>query len=422
MRLGKKRQNEDEPVPGPLGWLELTIELMRDRSHSSWMTLRDDELLRVLRERRLVAAYLPGEEIAMPGLVLVRLAVALEGQVALVAPDGTVTTRPEVEEAVTDLLDALKTVAFVPPDGFIGPSWLDVVDIIEEGQKASQDARIVACYRGKDTLAVSTWAKGAEAPVTLWEEAGWHIAAFPRGTEPALALGLSSLSMYPFAILERQGQRRAFAHLTSAKSSLNVFTEWEPELRPGELPDGASVDAVELGRWLATPSRFEDDPEPPTIDGATPAQLLALEAWLSPDGNGDGLIGPTAAAYEVPDLAVRLVEAAPDTPDPDGGRVVEPAGTLTMMGKALREQDTEPRGRNPWSALGRLLWRNPGLGIALGIGELLVAVVLFAFERSVDGPSIWAWVLIAVFGLGGLAHIAEGVTRLRWRSRGPAQD
>lgn len=417
MRFGKKRQDQEEPVPGPLGWLELTVELMRDRSHSSWMTLRDDELLRVLRERRLIAAYLPGEEIAMPGLVLVRFAIALEGHVALVAPDGTVTTGPEIEEALPDLLDALKTVAFVPPDGDIGPPWLDVADIIEAGQKPSQDARIVACYRGKDTVAVSAWASGTETPVMVWEEDGWHVAAFPRGTDPTLALGLSSLNMYPFTIVERQGQRRTFSHMTSAKSSLNVFAEWEPELRPAELPDAASTDAVALSMWLAAPSRFEDEPERPTIDGATQGQLRALEAWLSPDGNGDGLIGPTATAYEVPDLAVRLVEAGPDIPDPEGGRVIEPSGTLALMANAIKEQDTEPRGRNPWSVLERVLWRRPWLGVALGIAEVLVAVVLFALERSSGGPSIWTWILIAVFGLGGVGHIGESVTRLRWRAR-----
>lgn len=42
----------------------------------------------------------------------------------------------------------------------------------------------------------------------------------------------------------------------------------------------------------------------------------------------------------------------------------------------IAAQDTEPEGRMPWTVLSRLLWRRPRLGMAVGVGELLVGFVL----------------------------------------------
>ena len=85
-------------------WLELTLEVMRDRSHASWKFLDDEELLTALAARRAVAAYLPGAALATRDLVLLRLAVSPEGRVALLDGAGAPVPGPPVEEFVEELL------------------------------------------------------------------------------------------------------------------------------------------------------------------------------------------------------------------------------------------------------------------------------------------------------------------------------
>ncbi|WP_131104278.1 hypothetical protein [Ornithinimicrobium sufpigmenti] len=411
---------------GPLGWLELTIELVRDRSHSSWMLLRDDELLETVRGKALVAAYLPGEVLATPDVVQLRLAVSPDGRVA-VAPDGGPPQPGDpVEEFVPALLDELRTVAFIPPEDKVGPPWLPVEEIVTEAKTPGQDSRVVYCYRGDDVATATAFARDLEAPMTVYRQDGWVVAATGHGPSMLLAAPPHRLTgAYPFAVVGRRGASREFAYVERPRDKgLSVRAEWTPHLRPVALA-GAHPDTLELTEWLAGPrtweararatGRLEPPPEPDLPDGMTAEQHVTIERWMAEPHDASDFLVETAASFGVPAVAARLAEARPGDADPEGGKVVEPSSGMRFLADSLAEQDTEPTGRLPWAALERTLWRQPVLGMLLGAGELVVAVVLVGLLLAGLLAGWWVWVLAVVFALGGLAHLVPAV--FRWRTR-----
>ncbi|QFG68287.1 hypothetical protein [Ornithinimicrobium pratense] len=415
-----------EPAAGPLGWLELTVELMRDRSHSSWMLLHDEELLETVRGRGLVAAYLPGEVLATPDVVQLRLAVSPEGRVA-VAPDGGPPQPGErVEEFVPALLDELRTVAFIPPEDKVGPPWLPVDEIVAEAKTPGQDSRVVYCYRGDDVVAATAFARDLETPMTVYRQDGWVVAATGHGPSRLLAAPPHRLTgAYPFAVVGRRGSSREFAFVERPKDKgLSVHAEWTPHLRP-VVAEGAHPDTVELAEWLAGPraweararssGRLEPLSEPNLPDGMTAEQHLTIERWMAEPTDASGFLAETAARFGVPGIAARLAEARPGDPDPGSGKVVEPSRGMRFVADSLAEQDTEPTGRLPWMVLERALWRRPVLGMLLGVGELVVALVLGGLLVAGLLAGWWVWVLAVVFALGGLAHLVPAI--FRWRTR-----
>lgn len=416
----RRKPDEPEPTPGPLGWFELTVEVMRDRSHSSWMLLHDDELLRAVTARRLVACHAPGAPVALPNLAVVRLAVSPQGRVGVVGPDGSVQEGDEVEDVVIGLLEELKTCGFIEPDNLLGPPWLPVPDIVEEAHQPGPDFRVVYAYRGTDTLTAATFATSLEEPLTVYLEDGWVISASPPGPVRVLTGPPNRISgAYPFAVLERRAQRWIFGYAAAAKSQVNVLAEWTPLMQPVPLPEDAGAEAAELQQWLIDPDDSPD--EPPAIDGATPEQNAALARWRGTDLDGDALVAQTAAAFGVPELAVRLAQAGPEEALPEGGREFAPGSRMAVLSSYLEEQDAEPSGRGPWGVMSRFMWRHPVLGVMLGLGEILVGVVV-AVLLLTGGLDGWGWWFLAVaFAFGGLGHLIVALVRLRWR-RTPDQD
>lgn len=414
---------EDEPTPGPLGWLELTLQVMRDRSHSSWMLLRDEELLETLRTRGLVAAYLPGDMLAMPDLVLVRLAVSPDGRVAVTADDGAPAPGDPVEEAVPALLDELRTVAAIEDDP-VGPPWLPVQEIVDAGRTPARDSRIVYCYKGTDLLPAGGFAKALEAPLTCYREDGWVVAASGHRPERMLTSPPARITgAYPFVVLDRRGERRMVAFAESAKkTALSFSAEWQPPLRPAASNE--HPDTLALAAWLADPSGGEAGPSSPEArpDGLSPEQHALLQRWMAEREDASGFLGEVSRTLGVPEIAARLVEAAPGEPDPPGGEQVGPGHTGQLAVRSIMEQDTEPEGRMPWTVLSRFLWRRPLLSITLGAGELLVAVVLAGMLIGGVLDGWWMWVVAVVFLLGGIAHVFEGVFRMRTRRGAPPAD
>lgn len=423
--------SQDDAGAGPLGWLELTVELVRDRSHSSWMLLRDEELLTAVRGRALVAAYLPGEVLSTPDVVQLRLAVSPDGRAA-VAPDGA-PPRPgdRVEELLPALLDELRTVAFVPPEDTVGPPWLPVEEIVAEARTPGEDSRVVYCYRGDDVVTATAFARDLDTPLTLYRQDGWVVAATGHGPSRLLAAPPHRLTgAYPFAVVGRRGATREFAFVERpGDKGLGVHAEWTPHLRPVEV-DGAHPEAVQLGEWLSGPraweararadGRLDPLPEPDLPAGMTPEQHVTIERWMAEPDDAPGFLAETAASFGVPPVAAWLAEARPGDPDPEGGRVVEPARGMRFVAESLAEQDTEPTGRLPWTVLERALWRRPVLGLLLGAGELVVAAVLAGLLLAGFLSGWWVWALAAVFGLGGLAHLLPAL--LRWRTRRARSD
>ena len=413
-------------VPGPLGWLELTVELIRDRSHSSWMLLRDEELLEMVRAKGLVAAYLPGENLATPDVVQLRVAVSPEGEVAVTKDGGPPQPGERVEEFVPALLDELRTVAFVPPEDKVGPPWLPVDEIIDEAKTPGEDSRVVYCYRGEDVVTATAFARDLDTPMTVYREDGWVVAA--TGHRPTALLASPPhrwTGAYPFAVLGRRGSGREFAFVqTPKKEALSVHAEWAPHLTPIE-PEGAHPDTVELARWLAGPRAWETQaraegrldplPEPDLPAGMTAEQHITIERWMAEPTDASGFLAQTAASFGIPGVAARLAETLPGQPDPEGGRIVEPSGGIGFVAASLADQDTEPEGRMPWTVLERTLWRRPTLGLALGLGELLLAVGLAVLLVTGLLGGWWVWVLVVALALGGLAHLLTALFRRRVR-------
>lgn len=411
---------------GPLGWLELTVELVRDRSHSSWMLLRDEELLETVRSQGLVAAYLPGEVLATPDVVQLRLAVSLEGRVA-VAPDGG-PPQPggRVEELVPALLDELRTVAFIPPEDEVGPPWLPVEEIVTRAKTPDQDSRVVYCYRGDDVVTATAFARDLDTPMTVYRQDGWVVAATGHGPSMLLAAPPHRWTgAYPFAVVGRRGASREFAFVERPRDKgLSVRAEWTPHLRPVGL-ENAHPDTVELTEWLAGPraweararatGRLEPPSQPDRPDGMTAEQHVTIERWMAEPSDASGFLVETTASFGVPEVAARLAEARPGDADPEGGKVLEPSRGMRFLADSLAEQDTEPTGRLPWTVLERTLWRQPVLGMLLGAGELVVAVVLVGLLLAGLLAGWWMWVLAVVFALSGVAHLVPAV--FRWRTR-----
>lgn len=425
----------EQPQPGPLGWLEMTVEVMRDRSHAGWMLLGDAELLGTLRDRGVVAAYLPGAEVATPDVVVLRVAVSPEGRVAVAPPGGPPVAGEPVEEWLPGLLDELRTVAGVGPGEQVGPPWLPVEEIVEAAHAPTQDVRSVYCYRGTETLAAGAFARELGMPLSVRVEDGWVVAATPRAPEKVLTGPPGRLSgAFPFVALDRRGRRRVFTYVESARAgALAVRAEWRPPLRP-LTPDGAHPGTEDLARWLADPAVWEQhaagpgglpaSPERRLPAGMTAEQDAVLARWTTERDDAEGFLAEACAAFGVPVVAARLAETAPGEPDPGGGRTLEPQKAVAFVAGAIAEADAEPEGRMPWTVVSRMVWRQPLLGLALGAGELLVAAVLLTLV-VVGDRAWWWWAVVVVFALVGLAHVGEAVLRLRWRpSRrpGPAAD
>lgn len=397
-------------------WLELTLEVMRDRSHASWKFLDDEELLTALAARRAVAAYLPGAALATRDLVLLRLAVSPEGRVALLDGAGAPVPGPPVEEFVEELLAELRTCAAVGPEELVGPPWLPVPEIVEAARRPEEDSRVVYAYRGDDTVLAAAFARDLGMPLTAHRVDGWVVVATGFGPERVLAGPPRRFTGgYPFAVLDRRGERRVFLWAASAKESdLRVAVDHQPRLVPAP-PDGADAAAVDLAAWLADPAADPAEaPERP--EGMTDEQHRVLLGWRGAHRVGTDFLREVSAAFGLPPVAAELVESRPGDPQPEGGTVLRPAATGTQfVAEAMAGlDDEEPTGRTPWAALERLLWRHPGAAVGLGVLELLVAALLAVSVLAGDGHW-WRWVLVAVFALGGLAHLVEAVLRIRRR-------
>lgn len=330
----------DDPAPpdlphdqaGPLGWLETTLEIMRDRSHSSWHFLSDDELLGALHARGAVAAYLPGEEQATRDLVILRLAVSPEGRVAVTRDGRPPEAGDHLQEFVPGLLDELKTVATAPPDQLIGPPWLPVEEIVTAAHQLDEDSRVVYCYQGEDVVA-SAFAGQLGTTMSVHHEGDWVVCASPHKLEMVLSGPPNRLTgAYPFVVLERRGALRLFSYHEAAKeTALHLTAQWRPPLRAA-APVGAHADALELARWLTDPGAWDADQHAHERDrGVSATQHEVLLSWMHRSSGGEAFLPEVAAAFDLPEVAAALVETRPGDPDPAGGKAVRPKTRMQLL-------------------------------------------------------------------------------------------
>lgn len=412
----------ESAAPGPHDWLVLTVHIARDRSHSAWKFLADEELRQALAERHVVAAYLPGEVVATRDLVVVRLAVTADGRVALAPDAGPPTAGPQAQEFFPQLLEDLRTVGFVPPSDPVGPDWLPTEQILQEVHTPGPDSRVVYCYRGQDTVVAGAFARDLDTTLRVYREDGWVVAA--TGHQPAMVLSSPPSRLtgaFPFVCLDRRGQQRTFGYHEAAKASaLHLSAEWQPAFTP-TLPEAAGPAAHDLADWLTHPADHPERPHP--VAGSsepTPEQESVIRAWMQEVQDGAPGMARLAAAFGVPPVAAQLVESRPGDPDPPGGTLVEPASTASLLASAIAEEDLQPQGRMPWAVLERTLQRRPLLGVALGVLELAAAGLLILWLAGTEASRWWTWVVLAMLVLVGLTHLGLGILRLRIRSTRPA--
>lgn len=418
------RKPDHAPTPGPLGWLEVTVHLVRDRSHSGWGWLQDEELLAALQARGAVAAYLGGERIGVRDQLLLRLAVDPEGRVALATGGGPPEAGPIVQEFLVELVEELHVAALVDEQVTIGATGLPLEQLRQDAERPDPDTRQVYLWQADDAVEGRVLAAELQQPVDLHRVDGWVIAAVGHQSPVILHRppGRGPFSMHPFAILDRRAELRSFTFVEGRRAShQRVQIEWGPPMRPAPpTPEGAAThpDTVALAQWLSSPDEATlPDPESRRGPSPTPQQRAVIEEVMAGE-NADGALSALCVAYGLPVLAAQLAEVRHGDPDPvKPWQRVEPQGVGGLVGSTLLDANAEPsRGRMPWHVLDRAIHRRPGLGLLLGFVWMLVAGGLSAAILR-DALSPWWWIAVGVLVLLGMEHTGSAVLTRQARQR-----
>lgn len=417
---------ENEPVPGPLGWLEFTVRVIRDRAHAGWAWLSDDELLRAVHERGGVAAYLPGERIGTRDQILLRLAVDPEGRVALAEPGAAPEAGPQLEDFVMGVLEELRVLALIDDETAVGPPGLPADRLRHDAQQPDPDTRQAYAWTSEEPVVGGVLASVLQQPVALHQEGGWTIGTVAH--QSALVLReppvRGPVTIFPFVALDRRGELRSFTYAEGRKpSQLRVHVEWGPPLQAAPPPD-AHPDTLALARWLAEPEpgNSEDLPRGPEHTAPSAEQKAVIDRVLA-SGDGSTVLAELCTAFGVPALAAQLVEVPHGSPDPVApDRTAGPDSRRGLIGQVLVDANSEePTGRGPWAALERAIFHRPRIGLVLGFVELLIAGALIAAVLN-GALSPWWWIAVAVLVLIGIEHTGSAVLRQRALQRERGQE
>lgn len=416
------------PEPGPLGWLEFTCRVVRDRSHTAWAWLSDEDLLAAVHQRGGVAAYLPGEQIGTRDQVLLRLAVDTDGRVALARPGEPPAPGPQLEEFVVGILEELRTLALIDHETAVGPPGLPHEQLRHDAEQPDPDTRQVYAWKAQDATVGRLVASLLKQPVDLHRDGDWIVAAVAHQSPLILpdTPGRGPVGVYPFLSLDRRGELRSFTYREGARAKhQRIHVEWGPGLQAAPPPQ-AHPDTVALARWLADPDekRGLEATAGSRVADPTAEQTATVERVIASD-DGSTALADLCAAYGIPVLAARLVEVPHGAPDPvEPWQRVEPGSRASAVGQALVDANAEePTGSMPWHALERSIYHRPQLGLVLGFIELLLAGGLMTAILN-GALSPWWWIAVGALLLVGIEQSASGILRRRaLRSRpGPDAD
>ncbi|PFG39473.1 hypothetical protein ATJ97_1979 [Georgenia soli] len=436
----------DQPSPSPHAlapWEPFTLTVRREDAPT-----RESDVAAVLHARGVLGAVVDGDVAALPGRVLVRVAVDDDARVATAGADGVPRPGTDVDALVVALARHLRATVLVDAPTTVGPGGGPVLAVGPDGtpaepvepelDEAPGRVRSVHAWRGEGLVGARALVAGARLPLTAHRLGPWMLAVADDGTylEPEPP-GRWSFG-FPYVAMSRSGELRAVTYVAGkGRRALYLELSWAPPMAavvPASVPEGSA--AERLAQRLRTARLGEGDlPEHPDLDPGVGRALVA--AAQAPDG--DHFLAAVAAALGLPAEIARVVEApgrtaeapgataevagataevaGPTTrgPGPDAvsllgpGERIEATGTARLMGAALRDDLVRaPSGNDPFSRLRRYLHRRPRLHLTVGLFELFAAVMVGASLLGFwsDQPSwlrILSCVLLAVDGLGNTA-------------------
>ncbi|MEU2716944.1 MFS transporter [Streptomyces sp. NPDC007205] len=215
------------------------------------------------------------------------------------------------------------------------------------------------------------------------------------------------------ALIDRHGPRRVLAPMAGAYIALLgllTATVW----RPGAVPPLA-VGAVTAAAGACTPPL---GPTMRAVWGRLAPDRALLQRAYSLDAVAEELLFVSG-----PLLVGLLVGFAPPAAGVLAGAVLMAAGTAGFVSSPAvravppggRERDRRPAGRRVLRGLGRPVVAAAGVGLALGVVELLV--VAFAEEHGSGGSA--GWVLAALSAGSAVGGLLNGA--VSWRATAGAR-
>jgi len=426
----------------------------------------ESDVAGVLHARGVLGAVLDGDLAALPGWVLVRVAVDNDARVATAGADGVPRPGTDVDSLAVALARTLRATVLVdasaaaPPSGTpvlaVGPDGTPTERVEPELDDAPGQVRSVHAWRGEGMVGARALVAGARQPLTVHRHGPWILAVADDGTyvepEPPARWTFG----FPYVAMGRTGQVRTVTYAAGkGRKALYLDLSWAPPMTavvPAPVPEGTAADRV--AHWLRTARLGQGDlPEHPDLAPDVGRALVA--AAEAPDG--DRFLAAVSDILGVPPEVAWVAEkpgatttpsaatpgAATTAPVSDGstatpvsddstaapapgeapllgpGERIDATGTARLMGAALRDDlFRTPSGTDPFSRLRRYLHRRPRLHLAVGLFELFAAVMVGASLLGVwsDLPSwlrILSCALLAIDGLGNTALAW-------WRLRRPA--
>jgi len=415
----------DQPSPSPhelAPWEPFTVTVRREDALT-----RASDVAGVLQARGVLGAVIDGDAGALPGWVLVRVAVDDDARVATAGADGVPRPGTDVDGLVVALARHLRATVLVDAPTTVGPGGRPVFAVGPDGtptepvepelDDAPGRVRSIHAWRGEGLVGARALVAGARLPLTAHQLGPWVLAVADDGTflEPEPP-GRWSFG-FPYVAMSRSGQVRSVTYLAGkGRKALYLDLSWAPPMTavvPASVPEGSAADR--LAQRLRTARLGEGDlPAHPDLDPAVGRALVA--AAEAPDGEhflaavADALGVPPEVAWVVEGPGATAAGTAGDGVSRLGpGERIEATGTARLMGAALRDDLVRaPSGNDPFSRLRRYLHRRPRLHLTVGLFELFAAVMVGASLLGMwsDQPTwlrVLSCVLLAIDGLGETA-------------------
>ncbi|NLT54842.1 MAG: hypothetical protein GXX79_09810, partial [Actinomycetales bacterium] len=339
-------------------------------------------------------------------------AVTPEGLLAtLPEPAGPPVAGPRVEEVVSELAHAMRTIIVVDGELAVGPAGVPLDQVPPEISRITADRRKVYAWPGTERYVATAAAHQLKEPLTWHDAEDWTVLASQFAPERVLTGLPPGAGRPPFVALTRQGPERTFEYVAGkGAEDLRLMAWWGPWLEPVPDPAGAHEETRELLDLLAHP-RFGVDELPPN-PGMAEVQRQEIGAAMA-DLDGDAFLSRLCAALGVPAVAARLAEQHAEDDDPAlAGEQIEVTGRLNLARAAYSEiQAAEMTPQQ------ERIWRGVAVGeLLLGLAALAVAVWGF-----LPGPW-WLWLIAGVVLTGdALKDLVIDPLRERRKAAGAAE-
>jgi hypothetical protein len=405
-----------EPQPSDAVWQPFTVTVHREDAPT-----RASDVASVLQSRGVIGAVVDGDVAALPGWVLVRVAVDDDEQVATAGADGVPRPGTDVPSLVAAISRHLRATVLIDAPTTLGPDGNPVFAVGPDGAATSpvepeldeSRVRSVQAWVGHGALGARALASGAKHPLTVHEHEG-SVVAVGEGVflepEPPNRWSFG----FPYVAMTRTGDVRTFAYVAGkGRKALRLDLSWAPPLHavvPVSVAEGTPAHGLALWLRLARTGDGELPAHPDLGEGLARALVTAAGAE-----QGDRFLATVAELFGVPPAVAQAAETGA-VADLGAGERVEPESTGTLIRAALRQELTqEPSGTDPFSRFRRRLIRRPGWQLSIGVFELVAAalVALSLVGAWSDMPGWLRATSCALLAIDGLVNTVLASRRLR---------